>query len=511
MLRTVAAAAALTVVVSAGDAPPPKDATKLVSQAERELRNGQTDSALRLFAEAISVKPDPKTYYARHKAHLKKGKLPAAISDLTSAINADASYAMAYLQRANLELNMGRCSEAANDYAKTLSLDANKRDAQVRLPQAQTCADAVRRAADASARHDWGAAVEALTQALEQEQVMQAPVLLLDRARAYLAMGSVEQALGDGAKVLKLEPNNPPAYALRGRALYLHGDYATARAHFTECTRYDPDHKDCRDGYKLVKAVIAAKDKGEAAMGEGRWADAAALLTAGASVDPHNRHWQGEVLPKIAKAHVKAKDYASGLARAHGCLQALGDETAECHMWASESHLGLEAWEDAARHARRAHELDRGNGEFQNLLQRAEAALKQSKQKDFYKVRIAIGRYWYRAHRGPSTLTRTLTVATSFPRLRLRTSSPPPLCPPQTLGVPRNVDDGELKKAYRKLAKELHPDRVRDESAKEEAERKFREVAEAYEVRVASGPPRRSPRAFLAGWRRPPRMAGYAG
>ncbi len=49
----------------------------------------------------------------------------------------------------------------------------------------------------------------------------------------------------------------------------------------------------------------------------------------------------------------------------------------------------------------------------------------------------------------------------------------------EVLGVGRNASEGEIKKAFRKLARELHPD-VNDHDP--EAEEKFKEAAEAYEV-----------------------------
>lgn len=49
----------------------------------------------------------------------------------------------------------------------------------------------------------------------------------------------------------------------------------------------------------------------------------------------------------------------------------------------------------------------------------------------------------------------------------------------EILGVPRTVTDDELKKRFRKLAREHHPDVAKDKGASEE---KFKEINEAYEV-----------------------------
>lgn len=49
----------------------------------------------------------------------------------------------------------------------------------------------------------------------------------------------------------------------------------------------------------------------------------------------------------------------------------------------------------------------------------------------------------------------------------------------EILGVQKNASDDELKKAFRRLAMKYHPDRNPDNP---EAEAKFKEAKEAYEV-----------------------------
>jgi len=49
----------------------------------------------------------------------------------------------------------------------------------------------------------------------------------------------------------------------------------------------------------------------------------------------------------------------------------------------------------------------------------------------------------------------------------------------EILGVQKNASEDELKRAYRKLALEHHPDRNQGDP---ESEAKFKEAAEAYDV-----------------------------
>src|SRR5580700_5993947 len=47
------------------------------------------------------------------------------------------------------------------------------------------------------------------------------------------------------------------------------------------------------------------------------------------------------------------------------------------------------------------------------------------------------------------------------------------------LGIPRNASQEDIKKAFRKMARQYHPDVAKDKKGGEE---KFKEINEAYEV-----------------------------
>jgi curved DNA-binding protein len=83
----------------------------------------------------------------------------------------------------------------------------------------------------------------------------------------------------------------------------------------------------------------------------------------------------------------------------------------------------------------------------------------------------------------------------------------------EILGMPRTASDADIKKSFRKLAREYHPDVARD---KKRAEEKFKEINEAYEV-LGDPAKRKKYDELGANWKSgadfqpPPGWEGFAG
>ncbi len=76
----------------------------------------------------------------------------------------------------------------------------------------------------------------------------------------------------------------------------------------------------------------------------------------------------------------------------------------------------------------------------------------------------------------------------------------------EVLGVARNASDGEIKKAFRKLARKYHPDVAKDKNT---AEENFKELNEANEV-LSDPEKRRKYDELGANWNHPGRQAAPA-
>lgn len=208
-------------------------------------------------------------------------------------------------------------------------------------------------------------------------------------------------------------------------------------SHFRQGLHSDPEHKGLKTLYRQLKKLLKFINNAESEMERGAYEDAVSDWESAIDVDPMHGALNKELFFKLCASQLHLKQYAKAQTACNSALR-IDNNNAAAHAKLSEALLGLEHFEDAVREAKRAYELDDNSREYQEAVHRAEAALKQSKNKNYYKI----------------------------------------------LGVPRDVAQKDIKKAYRKQALEWHPDKHADkeESAREEINKKFHDIAEAYEI-----------------------------
>jgi len=257
----------------------------------------------------------------------------------------------------------------------------------------------------------------------------------LMRGEAYLKMGS-DHAVGEAQSIamslLRMNSADPEALVLRGRALYAQGENDKALSHFRQALGYDPDFKDAVKWLRIVQKLDRMKEDGNREYKSGRWQAAIDKYTDALDVDPSNKGTNSKILQNRALCLIKLKQYDSAIA---DCDRAISLDPGYVKARKTKANaLGqADRWDEASKEWNSLAELYPEDSSIKKEAKKAQLELKKAQRKDYYKI----------------------------------------------LGVPKDADDNQIKKAYRKLAVVHHPDK---NPGDEEAEARFKDIGEAYET-----------------------------
>jgi DnaJ family protein C protein 3 len=416
---------------------------KLRSAGDSAFMDKNYEQALHLYSQAILQEPkNEKNYYKRFRVFDRLKRTRNALSDLNHAIEINPEYTTAFALRARLQMTLGRCPGAAADYEEVLKIKPTHGDAKKMLPKARECAAEVAAAERLIEEQRWEEAERMLDQVMVTTG--NAPHLKMLRGKARFMLGKYFEAIADAGDVLKIEKESVEALLLRGRAYYYTADKEMTMRHLREAVKSDPEHKETKAFYKQVKKLYKLFDRAETDLGQHNHQALVSALEgyrAALLIDPSNVEMAKTLYLRVCKCESKLGNKELAIQACESAL-AIDNTLLEGYLLPAEMIMKKAEesaeFEEAIRFLQRANEVEERNQKIHELLQRAEAGLKQSKQKNYYKI----------------------------------------------LEIKRSATSGEVKKAYRKLAKKYHPDMHAEKSKEDQDETsaQFQLVAEAYEV-----------------------------
>jgi len=389
--------------------------------------------ALRKYSEAIELCPQGVAFYGNRAAcYLMLGQPKKALKDAETSTNLDPSFSKGWTRVVRCLVLLGETLNAKQAIVKLVELGEDTSAEQKNIEMVEKMRD---NSTSAYQANDYRKSLWYLDKALEVATNSNA--LRTSRAECLALLGRFSEASETANTVLQFDQMNADAIYVRGLCLYYEDNVDKAFNHFIQVLKLAPDHLKAREIYKKAKFLKAKKEEGNDAFKNGNLVEAYTIYSDALKIDPCNKITNAKLYFNRATVASKQKKIEESIADCDKAIE-LDPNYTKAILRRAKSYMDLERYEEAVGDYENVTNKDRSNREFQHLLQEAKLELKKSKRKDYYKI----------------------------------------------LGVDKNANEEDVKKAYKKRAMAHHPDRHSGatEAEKKDHEQKFKEVGEAYAI-----------------------------
>ncbi|KAF9554548.1 protein prenylyltransferase [Agrocybe pediades] len=423
-------------------------AEKTKEKGNVAFKVGKYAEAVTLYTKAIELNPLEPSYLTNRAASymaLKRFRMALEDCQVAASLQSAAPSPKTLLRLARCQLALGSSTPALSTIRTILSIEPKNAQALQLQDKVQVLENHVKTFEAAKQKKEWGLARLALDkclQAIEGEGGDIPAEWRYWRVELELSRGSWEAANIAANDALRLNPNSPDALTLRGTVLFLTGRLPQALQHVTSALRLDPGHEPAMKLRKRVKEVERLKEEGNAAFKTGKLQDALEKYTeclekiGEADEEGKGGQIRATLLSNRATTLLKLERYEDALVDTDASL-VLSPNSFKALRTRARIELHLEKYDACIADFKSAIQQAQTEGSatdndvraLKSELKKAEAALKRSKTKDYYKI----------------------------------------------LGVARDCTEADIKKAYRRESLKHHPDKGGDEE-------KFKLVVEANAV-----------------------------
>ncbi|KAJ2786072.1 hypothetical protein H4R18_000104 [Coemansia javaensis] len=467
VLTSTAVVAILALGVGAGEQ---RTTQQYLDEANGLLQRGKYHEALRSYDAAVERDPQNYlTYFKRATTLLTVNRHASAIRDFGRAIELKADFEQAYYQRARAYVKEGSYGAAEEDLGRVAGGSA-KLAAQAReLGETVAAARAAdRRLAQALGRDGRGGeCVEAASAVIRISPLHTAALRARGACRA--ATGDLEGAAADLGRAVRIQPGDVETQnTLAGLHFLGLGERERGLEHARACLRSDPDNRACKATHGRLRALDRRLAKLDEDRAKSKW------NTCNRAVAPLSGSRGGGLLHDVDEAYA---EFALGAGIPAEAPSRLATQLAAVGC---EGYAHTKRWDSVLALCGRVLDAEPGNADALGRQLDAQLELGQLDQAQetlgrLEKAAAAGGdaqqhqQHQQRAREGRARLEQKKRAAARKDYYKI-------------LGVARDAAPADIKKAFRKLAHQWHPDRYRGDLPKEQVEAKMADINLAYEV-----------------------------
>jgi DnaJ family protein C protein 7 len=471
------------------------EAEKIKLEANALYKQGKYNEAILKYSKSIELQPNNATYYSnRAAAYTMLRKYKESIRDCQRAIECDKTNIKPYFRSAKCSLQLGDTFEAGRQLkmAKEVAQGTPSLKKQIPIIEKELeMVEKVENLMNKMEEHIKNEKFEEALSALEDAMLLADPLLKrntesktiskvdtnslggvslkwrLQRGELLIRNQLYEEANKVTTEILKADSTNSEAITLRAKVLYLMNSIKieSVQQSIRQALSYDPDNTKARKLLNKIKKLEKEKDESNNLFKAGSYAKAiegydkvleeqrkegltgvlevkvlSNKATCNSKLEKHK-----EVIKDSTKAielleKITFQSYNPGPSDYQTCINSA--LFTKLFMRRANSYMKTEGYEEAVRDYKVLQQMKGNDREILQALRSAEQAFKQASKKDYYKI----------------------------------------------LGLDKNSNptESEIKKAYRKNALKYHPDKCAglSEDEKAEAEKKFKDIGEAYAVLV---------------------------
>ncbi|KAJ9442054.1 DnaJ-like protein subfamily C member 7-like protein [Diplonema papillatum] len=393
-------------------------------------------TAIQFYTEAAETdegKTSDVILVNRAAAHIALKDYASAQSDCKTALELNPKNVKAHLRMGKACWMLCELEEAEAYYSHALVLEPTNTDAKRDVKEVASDRKHYESAVACMENFDYNAAKNHINIVMGHTGGSRALTVMKARCNIHTFP---EIASRDLRNILTSNPNDSEALALRGKALLYAGqsNIQMAIQHFKQALSVDPDCTEAAKLFKSVRKFEKLKEEANELFKTGKHEEAEEKYSEALAVDPQNKRLNSVLYSNRAAAKMAQKKYDEAVA---DCTKAIDcDGTfVKAYVRRSKIYEELEQYEKAQADLETASEMDT---KLEDSVRALKKRIKMAKRKNFYKI----------------------------------------------LGVSRDADDREIKKAYRAAAMEWHPDKwhTASDEEKETAEAKFKEIGEAFAI-----------------------------